>query len=181
MHSIGHSLAPMVAGISQGNPSSSGFLDISSILFILGFLVFLVWLIYRYMVYQQNEKDREAQWANMLSPEELKALATDMQAEKKGGRGGVRVEIDSIDSILDEKNEEEERKHREAVLRKRRQAQMQRSSSGSKPQVARQGAQSGKKPQGRGGGTSGPQQRKPVDSDRSTVKRSPPRRKPHQD
>ena len=153
-------------------------MDIYSLLFILGFVAFLVWLIYRYIVYQQNEKDREAQWANMLSPDELKVLATDMQGEIKGGGGGVRVEIDSIDSILDDRSEEEEvRKHKEAVLRKRRQAQMQRSASGSKPQVTR----SGKKPQGQSAGTSRPEQRKPVDSDRSTVKRSPSRRKPHHD
>lgn len=181
MHSIGHGLTPMVAGISHSDPNSSGFLDPYSILFIFGFLAFLVWLVYRYIAYQQKEKDREAQWAQMLSPDELKALATDMQGEKKGG-AGVRVEIDSIDSILDDRDEQEEvRKHREAVLRKRRQAQLQRTSSGSKSQVARQGTRSSKKPQGQDAGTSRPQQRKPVDSDRSTLKRNPHRRNPHHD
>jgi hypothetical protein len=156
-------------------------MDIYSALFILGFVAFLVWLIYRYMVYRQNEKDREAQWANMLSPDELKALATDMQGEKRGG-GGVRVEIDSIDSILDDKHEEEEnRRHRDAVLRKRRPSQMQRTSSGSKPQVTRQGARSGKKPQGQNEGASRPEQRKPVDSDGSTLERNPSRPKPRRD
>ena len=136
-------------------------MDIYSLLFIMGFLAFLGWLIYRYTVYQRNEKDREAQWANMLSPEELKALATDMKGEKKsavGGEGG-RGEIDSIDSILDDSDDE--RLHREAVLRKQRQAQQQRTSPRNNPQGAGQGSRQGKKPQSRGAGVTRPQQRKP--------------------
>jgi hypothetical protein len=137
-------------------------MDIYSLLFVIGFIAFLVWLIFRFAAYRQNEKDREAKWASMLTPDELKTLATDMQGVTKSGGGGMRVEIDSIDSILDDA---EERKHREAVLRKRRQSQLQRSSSGTKSRVSRQGTSSGKKPYKQDEGTSRSQKRRPVDHD----------------
>ena len=154
-------------------------MDLYSLLFILGFIAFLVWLIYRYAVYRQNEKDREAKWATMLTPDELKTLAADMQGVAKSGGGGVRVDIDSIDSILEDT---EDRKHREAVLRKHRQARSQGSSSDSKSSVNRQDTtRSEKKPQGQSQGTSRPQQRRSVNPKRKVPKNIPSRRKPHQD